>query len=141
MDYQRNVARLIGEVFTALSRRLDKELRAADLPITPEQFRILTELWTQDGITQIELAARGKRDRASITRIVDLLEEKGLIARRDDPNDRRVKLICLTAAGRELEPKARPAAQQSIRVVMAPLSAEERQTLTALLEKIKARGE
>ncbi len=140
MDYQRNVARLIGEVFTALSRRLDKELRAADLPITPEQFRILTELWTQDGITQIELAARGKRDRASITRIVDLLEEKGLIARHDDPNDRRVKLICLTAAGRELEPKARPAAQRAIGAILAPLTAEERQALTALLEKIKAQG-
>jgi DNA-binding MarR family transcriptional regulator len=141
MDYQRNVARLIGEVFTALSRQLDKELRAADLPITPEQFRIMTELWTQDSITQIELAARGKRDRASITRIVDLLEEKGLIARHDDPNDRRVKLICLTTPGRELEQKARPAAQRSIQAIMAPLSAEERQTLTALLEKVKAQGE
>ncbi|MBD0256731.1 MAG: MarR family transcriptional regulator [Cytophagales bacterium] len=141
MDYQRNVARLIGEVFTALSRQLDKELRAADLPITPEQFRILTELWTQDGITQIELAARGKRDRASITRIVDLLEEKGLIARHDDPNDRRVKLICLTPPGRALEQKARPAAQRAIAATLAPLTAEERQALTALLEKIKARGE
>jgi DNA-binding MarR family transcriptional regulator len=141
MDYQRNFARLTGEVFTAITRRLEKELRAADLPVTPEQFRILTELWTQDGITQIQLAARGKRDRASITRIVDLLEEKELIARHDDPNDRRVKLICLTPAGRGLEQQARPAAQRAIQTILAPLSAEERQTLTALLEKIKARVE
>lgn len=137
MDYQNNFARLIGEVFTQITRRLDKHLKEAQLPITTEQFRTLTELWTKDGITQIELAAKAKRDRASITRIVDLLEQKGLIVRKADENDRRVNLIFLTEPGAALEKQARTCARQSIEDALSALEPAEQVTITELLRKIK----
>lgn len=137
MDYQNNFARLIGEVFTQITRRLDKHLKEAELPITTEQFRILTELWTKDGLTQIELAARVKRDRASITRIVDLLEQKELIIRKSDENDRRVNLIYLTDTGNSLEKQARTCARQSIEDALSALEPAERVIIMTLLMKIK----
>jgi DNA-binding MarR family transcriptional regulator len=137
LDYQNNFARLMGEVFTQITRRLDKHLREAQLPITTEQFRTLTELWTQDGITQIELAAKAKRDRASITRIVDLLEQKGLVMRKAAENDRRVNLVYLTEAGLALEKQARICARKSIEDALQALEPAEQQTIIELLKKIK----
>lgn len=141
MDYQNNFARLIGEVFTQISRRLDKHLKEAQLPITTEQFRILTELWAQDGITQIELAAKAKRDRASITRIVDLLEQKNLLIRKAHENDRRVNLVYLTEAGAALEKKAGICARKSIQDALTALEPAEQLTIVALLKKIKTHME
>lgn len=53
-----------------------------------------------DGITQTELASRLSADTSGLVRLLDLLEARGLIARRVCPQDRRARLISLTPSGR-----------------------------------------
>lgn len=136
MDHQNNFARLVGEVTTELARKVESQMKGAELPITPEQYRVMAVLWTKDGISQIELAARSRRDRASTTRIVDLLEEKRLVARIPDRNDRRINLVYLTKHGKELEKPASACVERSIADLLSPLSMDDQWNLTILLRKI-----
>lgn len=72
------------------------EANLATLGITPAQFYVLSSLWETDGIKFKDLAQRLSMDGATLTGILDRLERMELVARRDDPEDRRSLLIFLT---------------------------------------------
>ena len=71
--------------------------------VTPVQYALLRQLWRQDGQFGSILGDRLQLDSATITGIIDRLEQNGFIERRADPNDRRNKLVYLTEKGRSLE--------------------------------------
>ena len=72
----------------------------------------------------------------SITTAVDRLVAKGYVARNDDPDDRRVRMVELTRAGRELIEPAFARHEQDLEQIVAVLSASERTTLVNLLRKL-----
>ena len=72
----------------------------------------------------------------SITTAVDRLAERGLVSRKDDPDDRRVRRVVLTAKGRRLIEPAFEAHAADLDEVVAVLTPRERATLIALLRKL-----
>lgn len=72
----------------------------------------------------------------SITTAVDRLVRRGLVARGDDPNDRRVRQVALTDAGRELIAPAFERHAADLEEVVSNLTLKERTTLVALLRKV-----
>jgi len=72
----------------------------------------------------------------SITTAVDRLVGRGLVARKDDPADRRVRLVQLTARGRKLIEPAFATHGADLERVMTVLTREERGTLVTLLRKL-----
>lgn len=73
---------------------------------------------------------------AGMTKRLDRLEEQGLVRRRPDPGDRRGVIVELTAAGRRLVDQVVAANTEAETDIVAGLSEEERQSLTALLRKL-----
>ncbi len=67
--------------------------------VTAQDFGILYRVSKQGPMTQVEIAALMMRDKTTITRRIDGLVKKGLVARTPDPDDRRYYRIGLTAAG------------------------------------------
>jgi DNA-binding MarR family transcriptional regulator len=67
--------------------------------LTPNDSRALGSLDTTEGRTMRSLAEEWRCDASNATWIVDRLERAGLAERRNMPNDRRVKLVVLTAKG------------------------------------------
>lgn len=96
--------RSMGFLITRTSIATKKVLSRALLPydITPEQYGILNRLSLKDGISQKQLSELIVRDQTSIGKVLDKLERKELIVRKDDPTDRRAFLLYLTPQGREL---------------------------------------
>ena len=74
----------------------------AGFRLTQEQSFVLDKLSRRDGLTQTELADDDLQDRANLTRMVRELEERGLLARRADPDDARKKRVHLTTEGAAL---------------------------------------
>jgi DNA-binding MarR family transcriptional regulator len=70
--------------------------------LTMSQLKALLVLADHDGASGHELAAALRVGLASLTGIVDRLVAHGLVARREDPHDRRIRRVVLTTAGREL---------------------------------------
>lgn len=135
MNYEATLGRQIGVLFYFLTRKLNNLLSEAGTGITTDQFRLLTMLWKEDGITQQQLAAMLGRDRASVTRMVDILEEHGIVARISNKNDRRINLLYLTKKGRELEPAAAACARQTLDEMTKNFSEPEEAAFSALLQR------
>jgi len=73
-----------------------------------------------------------------MTNRIDRLEHAGLIERRPDPNDRRGKLIALTAAGRRTIDETITRHVANERQLLSVLTSTEQETLNALLRKLIA---
>ena len=92
------VVRLARELRTALDQAF------APWQLTSQQAGVLVHVYGgQDSPT--ELARLLGTDAAGMTRMIDRLESKGLLERRDHPGDRRAKVVALTRAGRRLVPE------------------------------------
>jgi MarR family transcriptional regulator, organic hydroperoxide resistance regulator len=135
MNYEQTLGRQSGVLYYLLSKRLNTLLAEAGLGITVDQFRLLTMLWKEDGITQQQLADKLGRDRAGVTRMTDILEEQGILVRVADKNDRRVNLLHLTKKGREIEPLAAAAAQRALDEMTKDFSTEEKNIFAQLHQR------
>jgi DNA-binding MarR family transcriptional regulator len=134
--FETSFGRILGVAHTAMFRHLSKLMSDRNLPVTPDQFRVLSHLWQKDGRQQSELAACTNRNRANVTRIIDILEREGIVERRDDPNDRRVFHIYLTELGKSLRAETAKCAAQSVEDSLAGLTTQEIEICTKVLLKI-----
>lgn len=134
-QFQHSYGRILGVAHTALVRHLAKLMKAKNLPISPEQFSVLSHLWQKDGRSQNELAICTNRNRANVTRVIDILERDGIVERRDHPQDRRVFNIFLTEKGKALEKEAAACAKQSIEDALKGSSDEEKAILLKVLKQ------
>ncbi|TAE60407.1 MAG: MarR family transcriptional regulator [Bacteroidetes bacterium] len=137
-NFENSFGRILGVAHTSMFRHLSKLMKQNNLPITPEQFSVLSYLWQKDGLPQTELALCTNRDRANVTRIIDILEREGIVERRDDEHDRRVFRIFLTPKGASLRETTAMCAEQSIRDSLEGLTQEEIETCTRVLLKIRS---
>jgi len=78
-----------------LANDLGRRFAAADLPLTVEQWRVLTRLWGRDGQTQQDLAQGLMQEKTGISRLVDGLESRSLVVRSRDGQDHRKRRIYL----------------------------------------------
>ena len=110
------------------------EILLGDLNLTEALADVLWCLETpEEPISQRELAGRLHCDPSNVTYLGDRLEERGLIKRRIDPSDRRVRMVSLTSAGLRTRNKiVRAATTQS---PLARLCREDQQQLHELLAK------
>jgi len=136
--FEDSFGRILGLAHMAMFRHLSALMKEHDLPITPDQFRVINHLWQKDGLHQSELAVCSNRNRANVTRIIDILEREGLVERRDDEADRRVFRIYLTEKGKSIKEDTAKCAAQSIEDALEGLSEEEIAICTKVLLKIKA---
>lgn len=107
--------------------------------VTPEQWGVLLCLWREEGLSQCELAERTVKDRTTITRILDLLEKKGLAERRRDPEDRRTFRIHLTEAGRRAREVLLPLVRGYAEKIYADLGTAQFAALREIMGNINAR--
>lgn len=119
-----------------LKRELRKSFQADGLDVTPYQWIVLYRLWEQEGLTQAEIAERTIKDKPTITRMVDVLEKKGLVIRRNVENDRRVYKIYLTEKGKILEQKLVPIVEEHIEKALTGIASDEVERAKKLLRKI-----
>jgi DNA-binding MarR family transcriptional regulator len=124
-QFDQSYGRLLGMSHTHLFRRLSKLMKEKNLPVTPEQFGLLSHLWVEDGKSQQELANLTFRDRANVTRILDILERESIVERKDDENDRRIFKIFLTKKGKALETDTANIAKQAIKEATKDISKED----------------
>ena len=96
----------LGFLTWKVSRLLTNDLAArfaeAGIEVTVEQWRALLPLFKLDGLTQGRLCELLSQEKTGVSRLVAALEKRGLVRREPSRDDRRVKHIYITGAGRAL---------------------------------------
>lgn len=96
--------RTIGGLINLLNLKLKQELNSliAQHNITPEQWGLINTLYLNEGISQKALAQMTAKDQASVTRMLELLIDKGLVYKGFSAEDKRSFNLYLTENGRVL---------------------------------------
>ncbi len=115
---------------------LQREFSGQYGEITIDYWVILNRLWESDGWMQTELARMTNKDNASMTRMLDGMQKKGLVERKPDARDRRVQRVFLTDKGRVLEQPLKKIAYANMMKGLENLSEEDTGNLKRILEII-----
>lgn len=99
MDHlDRNLGFLLHDVARLMRKRFEQNAR--ELGLTRSQCSVLAHLSRHDGIQQGALAEILEVEPITLTRLVDRLEQMGLVERQSHSKDRRIRLLRLTEAAR-----------------------------------------
>src|SRR5664279_2144959 len=108
----------------------------AEHGVTPVQFALLFAVRKEAGLDQRTVARRIGFDTSTIGAVVDRLESRGLIERRVSPDDKRVRLLRLTAAGEETLKRVIPGMLRAQQRMLEPLPKADRPRFMRMIRRI-----
>ncbi len=108
----------------------------AAVPGGSRGYQVLVAITTEEPTSQLDLAHRLGIDKTAITYVIDALEGGGFVERRPDPQDRRIRQVIPTEAGRALLSTARVALRTVEGTLMRDLAADEQIQLRRLLARV-----
>lgn len=122
--------------FSAVDNRVTRALAPFDLSVSA--FNILMLLTVHpDGVAPHQLSDLLVVSRTNVTRLVQSLVEKGLVARSEDPRDRRARILRITARGRRLAERLLPTHLEAMRALAAAVPEKHRERLSGLLRELR----
>ena len=127
--------RMFHDIYVMLDDGDRRVLRAFGL--NASQYAVLLLLDGANGWRLTDLSERLLLDKSTVTRLVDRLEQAGLLRRIADRADRRVQRVLLTERGVEQRERAQAAHERSLRRRFAALDPDEQRQLCRLLGKLR----
>ena len=125
----------IGETSHALRKAFDR--MAVGLGVTRAQWKVLFSLTRQPGMRQVDLADKLDVEPITLCRIIDRLEESGLVERSKDPDDRRARLLHVTAQARPIVEKLRALASELAGEAFAGIDPGDVETTRRVLARVR----
>lgn len=111
-------------------------LRRQAVPLTPEQFLLIDLLWNHGDMSQQQLADRMQKDKNSVTKLVDAIERKGFVMRRQNINDRRSNTVVLTEKAELLKNEAKTKGISILDAMLEGIREEELRTFLEILHRL-----
>jgi|EndMetStandDraft_6_1072998.scaffolds.fasta_scaffold32979_2 DNA-binding MarR family transcriptional regulator len=127
---------LISDVSRLMRRRFDE--RAREVGATRAQWRTLTTLSRHEGLNQGALADLLEVEPITLCRMIDRLEESGLVERRRDPADRRAWQLFLTDKSKPILDDLRSMAEDLFDQVLQGIDEPDRAALGKTLQRMRA---
>lgn len=110
--------------------------RLADQGVTAAEWVVLRALYGQPPLAPSRLAAALGLTRGAVSKLVDRLVDKRLVARTDDPQDRRAQTLALTDGGAALVPDLAALADANDDAFFGPLGDEDRVALERIIRTL-----
>ncbi len=129
---------VLNDVARLFRKRFEQRARAGGLGLTRAQWSVLAYLARNEGITQVCLAQLLEIEPITLVRILDRLEAAGMVERRNDPRDRRTRILFLTEAAGPVLERMRALGAEVREEAMAGLDAPARHQLMDLLLRLKS---
>ena len=136
---ENSVGYLMRKVMTSIRTQADAQLASLDL--TYAQWLPLFKISLCTQTTVASLARDLETDPASMTRALDRLEAKGLVARQRSTTDRRVVQLALTPEGQAAAAQVPPVLADVLNGHLSDFSHDEWQLLLSMLRRMLANGE
>lgn len=127
---------LLNRAGARIAAAFGEEVRP--LGATLQMWRVLAALRERDARRMGDLSETTSIEVSTLTRLVDSMEKRGLVARRPDAGDARAVVLCATPAGRRLTQRILPIAERYEAVALAGFNARETKALKAALRRLYA---
>ena len=125
---------ILWKAYDAVREHAERHIQSLGLCLS--DFGVLEALLHKGPLPVNTIGGLIRLTSGSITAAVDRLESKGLVERRNDPGDRRARVVHLTAAGRKLISSAFEDHEAAMERATSGLTASERSEAAALLKKL-----
>ena len=135
---QRSICRQVKFVLSSLVRRVDRHMQPLEL--TGMQWEPVLMLWLKRADTVAGLARASQMGFASMSRMLDRLEEKKLLRRERSADDRRVVHLHLTPKGRKVANKIWPIVVDGMHVHLEGFKKDELAQFNVFLSRMLANG-
>ncbi|MDQ6977429.1 MAG: MarR family transcriptional regulator [Ghiorsea sp.] len=126
----------INRVSYLMTEEIEKRFAKAGLNIVAQDFAILVRLLNEGTVTQARIIELMMRDKTTITRRIDGLVKKGLVARVVNPSDRRCMNILLTVDGYAMLETAFPMASGFQNELVQGVEEVDKATTIKVLQKL-----
>ncbi len=136
LDIEERLIPHIGKVYKHLGILVKEQAKEHNADLSREQFILLKMLHNKDGVPQRELAFITENNKSSITRLINTMEKKNLVARIPSTGDGRVNHIFLTKKGRQVFTETLPLILDIFKEIEQGISEKEMQTAIYVLQKI-----
>jgi len=133
---EKSLGYAMGRATRSLGALVNRNFAAAGYDVTCEQWSILTNLGKKNGLSQQELTGLLCKDKTSITRLIDNMENHNLVVRIPDKSDGRQKLIYLTKKGKILQEKLVGIIQNTLAEAKKSISANDLEVCKKVLHQI-----
>ncbi len=133
-----NILPEIGETAHALRKAFTR--RAASVGVTGAQWKVLFKLTLKPGLRQTDLADLLDIEPITLTRIIDRLQEAGLVERTPDPTDRRAWRLHVTEKAQPVVEKLRAIANEMTAETLAGISLKDVETTQRVLARVRERA-
>jgi DNA-binding MarR family transcriptional regulator len=125
----------IGETAHALRKAFDR--LAVGLGVTRAQWKVLFKLTRMPGLRQVALADMLDLEPITLCRIIDRLEESGLVERTRDPDDRRAWRLHVTAKAQPIVAKLQSVGDELVGQAFAGIDREDIEVTRQVLARIR----
>jgi len=116
------------------------QLYAERFDLSRPEWRVLAALAELGPVAAKDVSTHSTLDKMTVSRAVAVLEDKGYLTRRDDPQDRRNRILSMTASGRALYDRIVPLALAREEYLLEALSPEDRIALDRILTALQLRA-
>ncbi len=136
MEKQYNLGALFFNLSASIKKEIDNQLKK--YRIDSKLAYVLFCLWEQEGVTQTVLSVTCGVANYSMTRMLDQLQDLGLIIRKQEADNRRAFQVFLTDDAKALETDVSKDIERIYASFLSDLSDEEKNALFKILNKLKA---
>jgi MarR family transcriptional regulator, transcriptional regulator for hemolysin len=134
-SFERDPLILLNDVARMMRTQFDQRARA--LGMTRAQWVILARLSRQPGLSQNEMAAICEVEPITVGRLIDRLESRGMVERRADPGDRRIRRLHLLPAAQPVLDEIARYREDQTEVILSGVEGSAREQFIDALLQIK----
>lgn len=137
-DFNKTLAPWIGKTYKLMNMYISDIIHNNNIEVTKEQWIVLKILHEDtNGIVQNDLAFLTNRNKASLTRLINVMEKHNLVIRVSSKKDSRKKLIYITKTGAKLFLKMKPLMLKSIKTLQKGITEKEMAFFIEIMSKIQ----
>ncbi len=137
IEFKNSLGPWIGRTMKLIEHKIEDILSENNIDLSKMQFVILKTIAENEGISQNELAIFAKRDKSSLTRMINTLINKGYISKCSSKEDKRKNQIHITDQGMKILKEAIPHFRKMASCIEQNLSNEEIELAKNILKKIQ----
>ncbi len=136
MVLSKQIALFLNIAHNSVKQTISDVFQEGGFNLTPEQFLVMDTLWDEGVLTQQQIADITMRDKNSIVKLIDGLENRKLVKRVSNPQDRRQNLIKVTAYSRKIQAEVTALALKAIGKMSGDIPEQDLRTFVSVLASL-----